>query len=63
MTILLKNPSINISKMSANKFLLFLFFITFSFIVNAQTAQKAIYLTNGKILKGQIIEEDEITLK
>lgn len=49
--------------MSYIKSLLFLFFLSSSFLIHAQSSQKAVYLKNGEILKGQIIEESEIYLK
>lgn len=45
------------------KYTLILLLITFCFAANAQSYQKAIFLKNGDILKGQIVEESETILK
>lgn len=49
--------------MNYPKYFLCFCLLIISFVANAQTIQKAIYLKNGEILKGQIIEENEKTLK
>lgn len=49
--------------MNYTKYTLILFLLIIGFSANAQTYQKVVFLKNGNILKGQIFEEDETTLK
>lgn len=45
------------------KYTLILFLLIASFTAKAQTYQKVVFLKNGNILKGQVFDENETTLK